>query len=328
MGRIEPPSPAAAAYAGMIAALEQEVAQTFGLWDKAWVGFSWRAYYLNHTQRVRALCRTMSGLEDADPLVLDLSALLHDITKCYDGETLTDATGKRILDGDGFWRNQPLPPACGRRSRVTDLYDTLALKGTLHSVSGSRIASELLASSGVAEGVVSRVARSIRDHVRPPTMPVDDWPVESRVLLDADTLDANMGLVAFYRNVQIRFHRTQQQGGPVDLREYVSYLPTWLEMKEGFVDRMATVTGKRLAIERQERNRLVYQWLREELADFEENRQHGVLAIIALFVDANDAPDLETQRRHLNTTWLASPRPTPRARQFCHWLDQEVAGQA
>ena len=325
---MEPPRPTTVGQVDLLADLGQEVAHTFSLWDKLWVGFSWRAYYLNHTHRVGALCRTMSGPEDADPLVLDLAALLHDVTKRYDGETLTDASGRRILDSNGFWRNRPLLPADGRRSRVTDLYDALGLKGTLHSVSGSRIAAELLTTSGVPESVVSRVARAIRDHVRPPAMPVDDWPIESRVLFDADTLDANMGLVAFYRNVQIRFHRARKKGDPVDLCEYVSYLPSWLDMKEDFVDRMTTATGRRLAVERQERNRVVCQWLRDELATLSQSRRDGLLAIIELFVNANDDPDLEDQRRYLNTVWLKAPGRTVHARQFCGWLDLEVTGQA
>ena len=46
--------------------------------------------------------------------------------------------------------------------------------------------------------LVSRVALTIRQHLRPP----EDAPLESGCLYDADTIDANIGLPAFVRLIR------------------------------------------------------------------------------------------------------------------------------
>ena len=102
----------------------QELAQlvhgTFSLWREYWVGFSWRNYYFNHTQRVQALSRTLGMKEGANLTALDFAAVLHDITKRYDGEIILDSQGQRALDTDGFWHNELLLPQ--KENTVTLLY--------------------------------------------------------------------------------------------------------------------------------------------------------------------------------------------------------------
>lgn len=39
----------------ILARLSDLMRETFLLWDEPWVDFSWRHYYYEHTQRVRAL---------------------------------------------------------------------------------------------------------------------------------------------------------------------------------------------------------------------------------------------------------------------------------
>src|SRR4051812_22615333 len=62
-----------------IAALDQLVQETFALWDVTRVGFSWRHYYLNHTNRVKDLSISMAHGSGADPDLLEAAGILHDI---------------------------------------------------------------------------------------------------------------------------------------------------------------------------------------------------------------------------------------------------------
>ena len=81
--------------------------------------------------------------------------------------------------------------------------------------------------------------------------------LEGRVLYDADTIDANIGLPAFYRNIQISSARAGQPVRPPrrELRRvaaeknfpgtWTTYLkeriPTWIEGKQrDFVPKMTT----------------------------------------------------------------------------------------
>lgn len=63
------------------AELERLVAERLGDWPKQWEGFHWPGYTHEHTLRVRSLARTLAAMEGADPVVVDLAALLHDIAK-------------------------------------------------------------------------------------------------------------------------------------------------------------------------------------------------------------------------------------------------------
>ena len=93
-------------YERLLDALDQLLIETFGLWDPGWVTFNWRAYTYDHTQRVTGLAVTLCEREGGDCQVTRLAALLHDITKPYDGEYVVGPDGKRLLDERGFWYNQ------------------------------------------------------------------------------------------------------------------------------------------------------------------------------------------------------------------------------
>ena len=146
-------TPAATATSGLsetdvqaLQALDALVRETHLLWDEEWVGFSWRNYTYEHMQRVRGLARTLGRAEGADERVVEYAATLHDVTKSYDGEIIVGADGKRVLDEQGFWKNATLLPR--RTNKVTALYDQLVLGGTLHNISGGRVASALLEEAG------------------------------------------------------------------------------------------------------------------------------------------------------------------------------------
>src|SRR5438128_12366101 len=89
-----------------LAEVEALVRETFALWDVVRVGFSWRNYYLNHTYRIRNLSVQMAAAEGADADLLEMAAILHDITKRDDGNILTARDGTRALAAEGFWRKE------------------------------------------------------------------------------------------------------------------------------------------------------------------------------------------------------------------------------
>jgi len=321
--------------------LNELVKETFLLWDEIWVGFSWRHYYFNHTQRVRALSLEIGRREGADLRKLEYSALLHDITKRYDGRVLTDSQGKRILDENGFWHNELLMPR--RENVVTRLYRELNQFGELHNVSGALVAERLLGFYGLPNDFCSSVGSIIRSHLNPDIYEGGssqaDAP-EKRILYEADTIDANIGLPAFYRNVQIRTHYTRVEKGRSDLEEYVSHIEPWIDGKTFFLDKIGTKTGKHLARQRLNRMRKISRQIRMELeGNLRLGLRYGLLGIIREFMDRNQDPNLQDEIIFLTARWI--PQRTrmlktekdPNARlilhdaeEFCSLLLSEIDG--
>lgn len=318
--------------------LDALVQETFTLWDPGWVTFNWRNYTYDHTQRVRGLALNLCAQESGDPQITELSALLHDITKPYDGEYIVDAEGKRIVDDRGYWLNALRPPQ--RHNAVTELYDRLQLAGKLHNESGAEIASALLSQYGAPEATRLRVAQTIRDHLHPP----DDAPIESLCLYDADTIDANIGLPAFVRNIYINlhFHEIRNPGVPLFgrdaagnelvLRDYLcpyitERLPDWATGKlRDFIPRLLTGAGRELAAQRLDRLMATFAQMGRELADYENNRRHGCLAILLYYMAHRDDPSIAEETRYLCKEWLPANSATPAARLLIEQLAQEMAG--
>jgi hypothetical protein len=286
--------------------LEELVKETFLLWDEIWVGFSWRHYHLNHTQRVRALSLEIGKLEGADLRKLEYSALLHDITKRYDGEVLTDSQGKQILDENGFWHNELLMPK--RENLITRLYSELDLFGKLHNVSGALIAEKLLNYYDLPNSFSSSVGSIIRSHLNPDMhkeRASDSDALEKRILYEADTIDSNIGLPAFYRNVQIRTHYVKIEKGVNDLEEYVSHIDPWIISKTSFLDRIKTKTGKEKATRRiNEMKRISRQIEKERKLSLSKGIKYGLLGIIKEFMDSNEDPNLQDEMSFLKNTWI------------------------
>ncbi|MBI2939343.1 MAG: HD domain-containing protein [Chloroflexi bacterium] len=245
--------------AAVLAELEGLVRSTYQLWDEVWVGFSWRNYTFDHVQRVRALARALARREGADDRVVEFAGLLHDLTKPYDGEIVV-RDGKRVLDESGFWRNELVAPS--RHNRVTRLYDQLGLAGTVHHVSGGQIATALLAENGFDEDFCAAVRECIEAHLK---MGPESSPA-GRCLYDADTIDANIGLPAFYRNIQITMNRMEKdysrRGEALNaylaenletfLNPYLrERIPSWNAGKrDDFIPKLATAAGREVAAER------------------------------------------------------------------------------
>lgn len=304
--------------AAVLAALVELVRQTYLLWDEDWVGFSWRAYTHDHVRRVRNLAMRLAEEEGADTRPLDLGATLHDITKSYDGEIVMK-DGKRVLDEHGFWRNAFLPPA--RQNSVTALYERLGLKGQLHNVSGARIADALLAEQGYPQAMRDHVQEIIVTHLKVGP----DSSVEGRCLYDADTIDANIGLPAFYRNIQISLHHLERQyaarGESLDafleasLREYLEpyvreKLPAWVAGKDkDFVARMTTESGRRRAQARIDRLSQTLVAMGQELDALEAALEQGQLAPAVYFMRNRRNPSLANDLATLAARWPAGGAP-------------------
>lgn len=321
--------------ADLLRELDDLVRQTHLLWDQEWVGFSWRNYTYEHMQRVRGLSRTLGTEEGADIRTIQYAATLHDVTKSYDGEIIVGPDGKRVLDEKGFWKNETLAPS--RQNRVTELYDALGLAGTLHNVSGGRVASALLEERGFEEGFRSRVEQAVQEHLNAGS----GASLEGRVLYDADTIDANIGLPAFYRNIQISLHgqdRQYEKRGErfVDwLRENLpdyldGYLkekiPTWIEGKQrDFIPKMTTAAGRRVAAERIERLGRINANLVAELAELETALEAGGLAVVRYFMENRNNPQLTEQLALLEQRWSGASTP-PSAAELLREVRAEMAG--
>ncbi|HEX5414114.1 MAG TPA: HD domain-containing protein [Chloroflexota bacterium] len=315
--------------------LEVLTRETYQLWNEIWVGFSWRNYTYDHVMRVRNLARTVATRESGDVRTLEFAATLHDITKSYDGEILM-RDGQRVLDPDGFWINAKLPPV--RQNRVTDLYERLELEGTVHHHSGGQIATALLSDYGYDTDFCASVREMISAHLKP----TDTSSRAGLSLYDADTVDANIGLPAFYRNIQISMHRMDgdyaKRGEDLvaflnqNLRDYLlTYLtdriPTWNEGKRrDFVPKLWTETGRRVANDRVDYLAGEVEGMVAELNDFDHNVTHGRLALVRRFIVNRNNPSLTAELADLEA-WASDPETTPEARVLLARYRAEVAGE-
>jgi hypothetical protein len=330
-----------------LAEVEALVRETFALWDVVRVGFSWRHYYLNHTYRIRNLSVQMAAAEGGDADLLEMAAILHDITKRYDGSILTGPDGKRVLDEEGFWLNEMVMP--NRSNWVTKLYDELELQGLIHHVSGAVITDRVLGQYGFEAPYRETVAEVVRGHLKPENLSEAEFNrryrlVESRILYDADTIDPNVGLTAFYRNIQINAGGWLRRGETPDLDAYIRGLSRWVNQKDEFIQKMTTQRGREIAAERQQRNREICAQLQAELDAMALNEAYGMLGCVRhLMTDAED-PSLHRHARGLREQWLPereqairderthdpsdAAESLERARNFIGMLEAEIAGQA
>jgi HD superfamily phosphohydrolase YqeK len=318
--------------AAVLEQLVKLVRETYLLWDEDWVGFSWRAYTHDHVRRVRNLALHLCLEEGGDTRPLDPGATLHDITKSYDGDIIMK-DGKRVIDEKGLWHNAYLPPA--RRNHVTDLYDQLGLRGQIHNLSGARIADALLAEYGYPQALRDHVQEIIITHL---TIS-EHSSLEGRCLYDADTIDANIGYPAFYRNIQISMHNLERQyaarGASLDdflatsLQEYLEpyvreKLPAWVEGKRrDFVPKMTTASGKRRAEARLDRLDVEMVSMGRELDTLAAALEAGRLAPAVYFMRNRRNPSVAADLAMLMERW---PAEEAAAAQFLATLHRESAG--
>jgi putative nucleotidyltransferase with HDIG domain len=326
----------------ILSKLNELARETFLLWDEPWVDFSWRHYYYEHTQRVRALALEIGRHEAADLDKLEYAALLHDITKRYDGKILRDSQGRRVTDEYGFWRNELLMPA--RENMVTRLYREHRQFHKLHNVSGALVAEKILESYGLPEGFRRSVASIIEGHLKLGNGADSSSPdvLERNILYEADTMDANLGLIAFYRNIHINTHNAIATKGKADVAQYVRLIESWIQTKIPFVERMETVTSIGVAERRLERMRIIHeQILHEAQTSFALSLEQGILGCVKFFMEHNEDPCLEDEMSYLMTKWIPSHERVlrngsdpetqamlQRAALFCSLLSQEIQGKS
>ena len=308
--------------------LDELVRETYQLWDQEWVGFSWRNYTYDHMARVRALARTLGQREGGDDLVIRYGATLHDATKSFDGEILMQ-DGKRVVDENGLWLNDYLPPA--RANRLTRIYDELDLHRTVHSKSGALLAEYLLKEYGVEPRVREHVQEVIHSHL----MPGPGSSIEGKCLYDADTIDANIGLPAFYRNIRITTLRMEEQRPDIDeylasskveyLRSYIAErLRPWNEGKRNdFIPKLTTAAARDVATARVDRLNV---WLDELAAELDALKDDGALVVVWDFIQRRRNPSLSQELVRLELEHCHGPKKSPAAR-FIADVRQEVAGE-
>jgi putative nucleotidyltransferase with HDIG domain len=296
-----------------LAELDQLMAETYQLWDEEWVGFSWRNYTYDHVARVRALARTLGQSEGADDLVIRYGATLHDITKSFDGEILTAPDGKRVVDENGLWLN-------------------------VHSKSGAIVANALLDEYGLPKEFRDHVQEVIHSHL----MPRQTSSVEGRCLYDADTVDANIGLPAFYRNIRISTHRQEDQfaarGEDLDawldanrdqfLREYLGEkVPAWNEGKRrDFVSKLTLSSSQEVAGARVDRLGVLLEQMKGELDDPAAALESGMLAVVWRFIKNRRNPSLTKELVYLELEHCHGEPKSPAANLIMD-IRKEVAGE-
>jgi len=326
--------------------LNELALETFGLWDQERVGFRWKHYLPNHTQRVRAMCLELGKHEGADQLALSFAATLHDITKPYDGEIYADGDGNRILDENGFWKNEVLMPA--RSNIVTELYDSNNLYGSMHHTSGAFIAGKILDGYGLAQNFIDKVCSIIASHIKPLKLTPEEYnngysKVEHKIIYDADTMDANLGYVAFFRNIHIHAPR-HLQNGSFNVARYITSIEPWINRKQSFANGMFTGLAREMSEQRQQRKQHLYQQLVTEQDNPEINMKYGMLGVMDYLVSQTSEPNFSKEMIHLQQSWIPererwiekNTRGTDseqaqnslrRVIDFCETISEEAAGK-
>jgi len=295
--------------------LEELVLETFGLWDENRVAFRWRHYLPNHTCRVRSMCIELGKHEGGNLIELEFAGTLHDITKPYDGVILRDKNGERAVDGNGFWGNEVLMPA--RNNIVTELYDKHNLYGSIHHISGAFIAGKILEKYELDREFIDDVCSIIKAHVKPLNLTSGELDrayakVENQIIYDADTIDANLGYVAFFRNVHIHAHRAIQRG-TFDMKNYIDSMEKWVEWSRNIAASLFTKSGREMAEKRQERKQHLCKELIAEEENFGLNMKYGMLGVIDYFVSQTTDPNFTEELNHLQNIWIPQRR---------RWIDK------
>ncbi len=309
-------------YGQVLEELENLLSDTFDLWDHNRVGFQWKNYTWNHTMRVRGMSIELGRREGGDITKLEVAGTLHDITKRYDGEILTDENGKRVLDQNGFWLNESLKP--NRGNFVTELYHANNLYGKVHHESGAFISKKILSMYDFEQGFVDAVSSIVLAHLKPTNLSKEDFHllyrnIENQILYDADTIDPNVGFTAFFRNVHIHSYFALQRDGAFDLETYVEGLSRFVDTKQEFVGKLLTESARDIAEARQDRNRVLFAQILGELDDVVINRRYGLLGVIEYFVSETQDPDFANQLAYLQKNWVPDRR---------RWIAQEEPNQA
>ncbi|MDZ7687859.1 MAG: HD domain-containing protein [Halobacteriales archaeon] len=129
------------------------------------------------------------------------------------------------------------------------------VKQEKHAEEGAWIAQKYMSRSGYPEPFIDRVARVIRDHTRSMS---DEMPMESKVLIEADSIDkigvAGATLMVMRLGYESRSHE-----------EVPGIIDRVIKRGKSTVERIETETGKEIARERIERAKLMKSWFEDEI---------------------------------------------------------------
>jgi uncharacterized protein len=192
------------------------------------------AHDFSHVERVLALARRLGREAGADPFVLEIAALLHDVGRAEAGE----------------------------RSAEADR----------HEEASARTARAFLEARGVSASAVEAIAHAILAHRHrrgsgPET-------IEAECLYDADKLDSlgAVGTARAYlwlgeHGRSVRYAPESWAGVPDSDNsvEVDSFQREWAIKLSSLPGRMRTPMGRKLAIERADRMREILRWIESEV---------------------------------------------------------------
>ena len=196
----------------------------------------------DHTLRVVHNARHLARVEDADALVVECGALLHDIGRA---EELT-AAGK---------------------------------SKTCHAALGAEMAPAILAAAGFVDpGFVARVVECVRAHRYRRREGAPPESLEAKVVYDADKLDS-IGMVGLGRafhfagRIGARLHNTEDEATAAKSysREDTAYREFLVKLRH-VPERMLTREGRRLAEVRHQRMLRFFAEFAEECAGPENGK--------------------------------------------------------
>jgi len=142
--------------------------------------------------------------------------------------------------------------------RVAGIFHDAAkfeVKQEKHADEGAWIAQKYLSREGYPETFIDRVAEVIRDHT---TELHDDMPLESVVLIEADSIDKIGVAGATLMVMRVGYESRSYEEVPEIIERVV-------KRGESTVERLETQEGKRIARERKERAKQMKGWFEDEI---------------------------------------------------------------
>jgi hypothetical protein len=177
-------------------------------------------------------------------------------------------------------------------------------------------------------------------------VPAADVCIESRCLYDADTIDANIGLPAFVRNIYINLHfydgRKAPEAPGIDevlasapisfLRPYITEnLPNWSAGKRrDFVPKLLTAAAVPLCEARLERLERYWRAFAADLARYDDAAtaaHHVCLDVMLHYMTHRDDPCISAETEYLATDWIRSDGASPEVADLVAHLSAEMAGR-
>jgi uncharacterized protein len=200
--------------------------KVWGIADSYYSKHDW-AHGRSHIERVLRMAKEIGNREGANPEIVELAAILHDI---FENREASSNTG-----------------------------------GFRHEIEGSKEARKILTKLGLADKTIDAVCHCIESH-RKRSGRIEPQTIEAKCLFDDDKLDC-IGAIGTIRSAFISFdhqqefyreekdleaykHRNLRQDGTIiDYVQHSSNLEYELSLKD-VAKRMYTETGKKLANER------------------------------------------------------------------------------